>query len=183
MIAKQRNKSKTKGATWEREIANFLSELYHSSFVRVPNSGAFIGGKNSIRKEILHQGQIRIMKGDIIPPDDWGHFNCEAKNYADFPFHQLLQGECKQLETWLSQLMEVTDEGDLNILLFKITRKGKFIAVQQSNSWNINIPHTTYISSNHNIWQIFEYYDFWKNNSSIAQSLATNGFLAKNNST
>ena len=81
----------------------------------MPNSGAFLGKSNNYRKEILHEGQIRIMKGDIIPPDTWKYFNCEAKNYGEFPFHQLIQDECKLLETWLSQLMDVADQNDMNI--------------------------------------------------------------------
>ena len=38
-------KSKNKGKLFEREIANFLSDLYGESFTRVPYSGAFVGGK------------------------------------------------------------------------------------------------------------------------------------------
>ena len=34
-------KSKTKGKSWERDVANFLTKLYDESFLRVPNSGAF----------------------------------------------------------------------------------------------------------------------------------------------
>ena len=71
------SKSKTKGSSWEREVATHLSELYKASFIRVPNSGAYIGGKNTVRKEFLHEGQIRMMKGDIIPPGNWKYFNCE----------------------------------------------------------------------------------------------------------
>ena len=44
-------KSKNKGKAFEREIANFLSDLYEESFTRVPYSGAFVGGKNAVRKE------------------------------------------------------------------------------------------------------------------------------------
>ena len=37
------SKSKNKGKTYEREVANFLTELYGESFTRVPYSGAFVG--------------------------------------------------------------------------------------------------------------------------------------------
>ena len=37
-------KSRNKGKSWEREAAKFLSDLYCKSFVRVVNSGAFVGG-------------------------------------------------------------------------------------------------------------------------------------------
>ena len=38
-------KSKQKGKSWERDVCIFLSELYSDSFIRVPNSGAYVGGK------------------------------------------------------------------------------------------------------------------------------------------
>ena len=49
------NKSKTKGKTWERDVVLFLSELYKQSFIRVPNSGAYVGGKNEYRKAYLSE--------------------------------------------------------------------------------------------------------------------------------
>ena len=42
-------KSKDKGKTFERDIANYLSELYEDSFTRVPQSGAYVGGQNAVR--------------------------------------------------------------------------------------------------------------------------------------
>lgn len=169
------SKSKTKGNSWERDIVTHLSALYNLPFVRVPSSGAFVGGKNKVRKEFLHDGQIKMMKGDIIPPDKWNHFNCEAKNYADFPFHQLVKGECTQLETWIAQLMDVADDGDINILMMKITRKGKFIVVPLSSRWDSKLPHHVYHSVHHNSWQMFEYDSFWKSHSKIIKTLSTKG--------
>jgi hypothetical protein len=124
------SKSKAKGNSWERDIASHLSSLYNLPFIRVPNSGAYIGGKNTKRKTFLDNGQVRSFKGDIIPPLEFPKFNCEAKSYADFPFHQLFQGNVKQLETWINQLMDVADAGDFNILIMKFNRKGKFVAVE-----------------------------------------------------
>jgi signal transduction histidine kinase len=77
------SKSKNKGSSFEREIATFLSNLYSESFVRIPNSGAYIGGANTHRKNRLSENQIKSFKGDIVPPDSWVYFNAEAKNYAD----------------------------------------------------------------------------------------------------
>ena len=168
------SKSKIKGNSWERFVAIHLSDLYGVKFGRIPTSGAMIGGQNNFRKEIFQEGQIRMMKGDIFPPDKWKYFNCECKSYADFPFHQLIQGECKQLETWLSQLFDVADEGDLNILLFKISRKGKYVAVPQAQYWQ-KIPHTVYNSSKYSAWQIFDYDLFFKHNSDIVKKLCIKG--------
>ena len=55
------SKSKTKGKSWERDVCLFLSELYNQSFIRVPGSGAFIGGTNQFRKETLSDEQIKCL--------------------------------------------------------------------------------------------------------------------------
>lgn len=167
------SKSKNKGNSWEREVANDLSKLYGLPFIRVPHSGAYIGGKNQARKEFLHEGQIRAMKGDIIPPETWKNFNCEAKNYADFPFHNLYSPNVKQLDTWLEQLLDVADPNDLNILIFKITRKGKYIAVQVGLGWNQSIPFSFYHSTKFGHWQIFDYDAFWQHNLTLVKTLST----------
>ena len=60
------SKSKAKGSSYERDLAKFLSEKYNGSFVRVPNSGAYIGGSNFHRATNLSEGQVRGFKGDII---------------------------------------------------------------------------------------------------------------------
>ena len=92
------NKSKAKGNSWERDVANHLSTLYGETFIRVPHSGAYIGGKNQFRKQFLHEGQIRSFKGDIVPGQSFSRLNIECKNYGEFPFHQLFTGDCKQLD-------------------------------------------------------------------------------------
>lgn len=166
------SKAKSKGNSWEREIANFLSILYESKFVRTPGSGAYVGGQNAHRKTQMDAGQVQGFKGDIIPPTEWANFNCEAKNYADFPFHQLYSGEVKQLETWLGQLMQVADSNDVSMLIFKITRKGKYIAVESNKNWDTSVAHTNYKSSKYGNWQIFDYDAFWVKNHAIVKDLS-----------
>lgn len=125
------SKSKTKGSSYERQVAKFLSEKYGGSFIRVPNSGAYIGGDNKSRIVTLSEGQVRSSKGDIIPPDDWKYFNSECKNYADLGFHQIIMGnKVPLIESWIDQCMEVAGEKDLNILFIKITRKGEFVMIE-----------------------------------------------------
>ena len=113
-------KSKNKGKAFEREIANFLSALYEESFTRVPYSGAFVGGKNAVRKEQLDEAQIRGFKSDIIPPDGWGKLNIECKHYAEFPFHALLRPDrIPLLDQWIAQTYDAADEGDVNLIIMK----------------------------------------------------------------
>src|SRR5690606_18510619 len=98
----------------------YLSELFGGSFIRSANSGAFIGGKNAARKSNLSEGQIKGLKGDIVPPDDMPRLVLEAKFYADFRFHQLLQpGPQPVLDEWIAQAMDAIDEGDLWFVCFK----------------------------------------------------------------
>jgi len=163
------SKSKNKGNAFEREVANFLSKTYNASFVRAAHSGAFIGGTNNHRKEYLSENQVKSFKGDIIPPDDWKHFNAEAKSYADFPFHLLLTGECKQLDSWLGQLLEVADPDDLNILFMKFNRKGRYIAVQPKLTW-IADNCIFYSSKQYGDWILTEFDSFFKNNAELVKT-------------
>ena len=129
MNGKMSNKSKNKGKSWERDVCNFLSELYDDSFIRVPNSGAFVGGKNEFRKEYLSDEQIKLSRGDIIPPLHYPFFLAECKNYAEFPFHSLFsKSTIPLLDTWIDQVEhDVTSPNDLWLLFIKITRKGSYI--------------------------------------------------------
>jgi len=169
------NKSKNKGSGYEREQAKFLSELYNGSFIRVPNSGAFIGGKNQKRTEILSEGQIRSFKGDLIPPDNWKYFNSECKFYADFQFHSLLSpGYIPILEKWIDQCMEVAEDKDLNIMFMKFNRKGKYVAYQASLGWKT--PHSiVYTSKNHGDWIFCGADMFWELHRDSVESASING--------
>jgi len=123
------SKSKNKGKSWERDVCNFLSELYSQSFIRVPNSGAFVGGKNEFRKETLSPEQIKLMRGDIVPPLNYPYFVAECKNYADLPFHQMVHNDSiRLLDEWIGQVVhDCNHENDVWMLFIKITRKGQYV--------------------------------------------------------
>ena len=53
------SKSKAKGNAWELEVAKFLSVTYNESFLRIPSSGAFVGGKNNFRKSTIDASQMQ----------------------------------------------------------------------------------------------------------------------------
>ena len=164
------SKSKTKGKTFEREVANFLSDLYESSFTRVPDSGAFTGGKNAYRRGKLTEGQVRAHKGDIIPPDDWKYFNVECKNYAEFPFHQLLtQGHIPILESWIEQTLDAADQGDCSLLFMKFNRKGRYVAYQLPSTF-VDYKWVDYQDKAGNTWRITGFDDFFSLNKDAFQS-------------
>jgi hypothetical protein len=166
------SKSKNKGSSFEREVATFLSKLYNDSFVRAPGSGAYVGGSNSRRKDFLSEAQIKSFKGDIVPPDSWIKFNAEAKSYANFPFHLLYTGDCKVLDNWLGQMMEVAESSDVNILVMKFNRKGKFVAVQSSLTW-ITDNFTYYSSKSYGDWVIIEFEQFFKLNKDLLKTYSS----------
>lgn len=164
--------SKQKGSSFERDIANFLSDLYGERFIRSPGSGAYVGGVNQIRKEFLHEGQIRSFKGDIVPGQNFSKFNAECKSYKDFQFHQLLMGESKVLDKWIEQMLDVADKGDFNILFMKFNRKGKYIATQADTGIVSGKNFLWYHSNKHGSWIIQEFEQFWKLNKEIVKELS-----------
>lgn len=134
------NRSKTKGNNWERETANYLSTLYNKSFVRVPNSGAFIGKSNVFRKEKLTEQQIRTYKGDIIPPDEFPKALIECKSYGSIAFHSIVAGDnVPLLDSWIEQAKYDCDDGDVWMVVFKINHKGKFIVIDKNQFNNIEL--------------------------------------------
>lgn len=163
------SKSKAKGNAWELEVAKFLSDTYNDSFLRVPSSGAFVGGKNAHRKSGLDQAQLSSKKGDIHPPMSWKHFNMECKSYADFPFHQLWYTDVKILDVWIQQQKDVEDEGDLNLILIKISRKEKWVVYQE------NLGFTTERSILYKGWYFAQWDQFWsvEKNRELVKTLST----------
>ena len=120
----------------------------------------------------LHEGQIRSFKGDIVPGQSFTKFNAECKSYADFPFHLVLTGDCKQLNTWLDQMMAVAEPNDLNILFMKFNRKGKYVAVQSKLTW-VTDNFIYYTSKNLNDWLIIEFDHFFKHNKDLVKTYSS----------
>lgn len=168
------SKSKAKGNAWELEVAKFLSNLYKESFIRIPSSGAFVGGKNTFRKSQIDAAQLQGKKGDIHPPEAWKHWNMECKSYADFPFHQLWYADVKILDAWIQQQKDVEDEGDLNLILIKISRKDKWVVFQQGLGFAAN----RYL--NYKGWTFVAWDQFWAEpqNVSLVQAYSTSSTVS-----
>lgn len=175
--------SKNKGSSFEREVANFLSNTYQESFIRAPGSGAYVGGKNQARKEFLHEGQIRSFKGDIVPGQSFPKFNAECKSYKDFPFHQLYSGDCKVLDDWIKQMLDVAEDGDMNILFMKFNRKGKYVVVQSDKKTWVTDQFTYYTSKAHGDWLIIDFDHFFKHNKDLLKAYSSGSTDTKSSST
>ena len=151
-------KSKNKGKSYERDVANFLSELYGESFTRVPYSGAFVGGQNIKRTATLSEDQTRGYKGDIHPGPSFPKLVIEAKNYAEFSWPSLAFNKTSaQLDDWIQQAIDSCEPGDMWLLCIKITRQGQFV-LWDPNMWNM--PDN---GGNHYKQYVYKEYDaFWK---------------------
>ena len=152
-------KSKNKGKTYERDVANFLSELYQESFTRVPYSGAYVGGKNIVRTETLSESQTRGFKGDIIPPDTFPLLVIEAKNYGELQWHNLALGkEVKQLDTFIQQAQESCEANDKWLLCVKISRQGEFVL------WDPTLWKNLQYRLSYRDYHYVDYKTFWEVN-------------------
>lgn len=169
------SKSKAKGNAWELEVAKFLSATYNESFIRIPSSGAFVGGKNNFRKTALCNTQVQSKKGDIHPPTDWKHWNVECKSYADFPFHQLWTTDVKILDEWIQQQKDVEDAGDLNLIIIKISRKDKWIVYPNDLDFAVDRSLT------YKDWVFTSWEDFWlkQENINLVKKYSTYGTCSR----
>lgn len=144
--------SKEKGKRFEREIANYLTDLFGiGDFVRTHSSGAFTGGSNAHRKDTLTDGQTRVFLGDIIAPDSI-RLVVECKNHAEFAsgFHGILAGENKKLNGWITEVYNDSNHGATPYLLvFKITgTRNTFWCLPDSHFSSLpyhSHPHAKYI--------------------------------------
>lgn len=163
------SKSKAKGNAWELEVSKFLTDLYKETFIRIPSSGAFVGGKNAFRKDTLGSAQVQSKKGDIHPPESWKHWNLECKSYADFPFHQLWYADVKILDAWIQQQRDVEDPGDLNLILIKISRKECWVVFPEDLGFIVDR------SLLYKGWIFANWDDFWgkKNNVDLIKHYST----------
>lgn len=147
--------SKSKGKTGERHFADILSKYSELEFIRVPNSGAFVGQSNRERLMKLSRTQRLINLGDIIAPEELMYsFIIESKNYADLDFHNLLN--IKNNTTvigWLDELLYDCESHFMfkkdikpliSILGIKITRKGSYAVFNESLKLETSAPFLTF---------------------------------------
>jgi len=153
---------KNKGNNFEREVADLLSEIYDESFIRVPNSGAFIGGKNQYRASSLDSAQQKTFRGDIITPDGWD-LVIECKHYKEPPsWNRLFNSfEKTDIARWIEELRydSKLDDGKMrpHIIICKFNRQGIYFIVDKrfamgaAKSAVIILPNDYYIYP----WRMF----------------------------
>ena len=75
--------------------------------------------------------------------------------------------------------MDVAKPADLNLLIMKFNRKGKYIAFEENllPTYIKTFRHTNYTNKNNSTWAITGYKDFWQLNKDTIKLLATTGIL------
>ena len=129
--------SKNKGSSFERDVSKILNGVFEmeDAFSRSAGSGARFGGKNANKLNKHNRFSSKNSLGDISSPDGV-ELLCECKSYASLAFHQIIQGDCLQLNKWLDQLntdnetfYNVFGEYLNKLLIFKINRAGMYFMI------------------------------------------------------
>jgi hypothetical protein len=68
--------------------------------------------------------------------------------------------------------MDASDPADVNILFFKITRRGQYIAVQATEPWVSSSNYVRYNSAKLGQWMIYDFDNFFKLNSTLLKTLS-----------
>lgn len=146
------NPQKNKGKRYERDIAKFLTDTFNKPFMRVPNSGAFTGGKNQTRIANMSAGQVKGQRGDIIAPDEY-NFILECKNHRNFStgFVGIMKSSNAKLDGWLDEVYKDAENGKVPYaLVFKITggSSTSFFALPE-HIFKLNLATTPYTRYKH----------------------------------
>lgn len=145
-----------------------MEGVFGGSFTRVPNSGAFTGGKNAFRRAKLSDTQNKLSKGDIITPDFMPHLVLESKFYAEFRFHQLLQpGPVPQLDEWITQCKDAVEDGDIWMVAFKINLKGWYVCIHEQFVADMKFGnHSVYRNATEGVFYLTDLKTFFDTNKS-----------------
>jgi hypothetical protein len=99
--------AKAKGSTFERSIANKLSERFQEAtglaqaFRKSVDSGSYFGKSNA--KRLLSTGTEHATFGDILTPRNY-KFTLECKAYSTQPtLGSLIKQSCSILDGWFAQ--------------------------------------------------------------------------------
>lgn len=135
-MEKKRKNSKTKGNSYELKISKKLAEkLAPLKFIRVPGSGARVGGVNFEKfGSLFSQDSLSIFVGDVVASNESEvgmkcKVSIECKSYAKVDsFSLLMLGSSKIFEWMRESEIDAEKTGKTPILLFKWNRTDDYIA-------------------------------------------------------
>lgn len=142
---------KNKGNTFERKIANLLSDRFKNylgiekGFRRNSDSGSYFGGTNVHRIENYDLDNACF--GDLMCPRNF-IYSIECKHYKSAPsFQSILAGEVKQWDLWIKQAeQDSTSSNKLSLLIIKYNNVPEFIFLKEKLEINSAIKYKEYYS-------------------------------------
>lgn len=126
---------KSKGAAFERKIANLLSVRFEpvtgiaQSFRRNADSGSFFGGSN--QRRVATHDLDHANFGDLICPKSF-EFSVECKFYKSGPtFASIAKGKIPQWDEWIAQAKQDSkNSGKLMMLIIKYNGVDELVFVE-----------------------------------------------------
>jgi hypothetical protein len=132
------NPNKNKGKNWERDVAKYLTSLFGVNFMRIQNSGAFIGNSNLYRAGNMTHEQIVSVEGDINCPKILENIRIECKFYQKIAWKCLFNSDGESnLNKWIEQSKIGTKP--LWLICFKINNSGSFVLFDKTLMSNMNL--------------------------------------------
>lgn len=168
--------SNVKGSSFEREVANYLSERFkeflgvEKGFQRSLSSGAYFGGKNAHRMGKVMEDQLKT--GDINYPMNF-RFSIECKRYKTAPHFSSLQKSFKEWDKWIEQ-NSICADNKAPILIVKYDKCKPVVVVKESDLEDYGFKehhlygaYLKYFSSNGYVYLVYLMETFFAFNDSI----------------
>lgn len=142
-----------RGKAGEHYIVKLLTGISGVPWLRIPNSGAFIGSTNRERIFNYIEEQTYSLLGDIYPPQNLEkRFIIESKNYQTFPFNKISKGQMPaKLSQWIYEICYDTEtylmysnkmgglRTHLSFLVIKVLNQGTWVVYNKQYFETINI--------------------------------------------
>jgi len=130
---------KSKGNTFERKIANLLSDRFaiflgiEKGFRRNADSGSYFGGANKFRME--QHDLDNACFGDLMCPKNFKYV-IECKHYKSAPpFQSIIAKEIPQWNKWIEQsTQDATNSNKLSLIIIKYNNVSEFVLIKDKLS-------------------------------------------------
>lgn len=128
--------SKAKGNSFELKVSKLLSEaLAPLKFIRVPGSGARVGGMNFVKFGGLFSADtIGLFVGDVVASNETEvgmkcEVSIECKSYANVEGFNLLMSGSSKIFEWMKEAeIDAGKTGKVPVLIFKWNRTDTYVA-------------------------------------------------------
>lgn len=135
-MEKKRKNSKAKGNSFELKVSKILADkLSPLKFIRVPGSGARVGGSNFSKFGTMFSAEsLNIFVGDVVATNEEEvgikcKVNIECKSYASVDNFSILMLGTSKIFSWMEESeIDAKKTGKTPVLIFKWNRTDIYVA-------------------------------------------------------